>query len=489
MRAAIYVRVSTEDQVKHGYSLAEQRKACRNRAQALGAVSITEFADEGVSGGILDRPGLTELRKSVQSDELDVIIVRDPDRLSRKLSHQLILTEEIEKVKVTLDFIDFAWQDTPEGRLFYSIRGAIAEFEREKIKDRMTRGKHQKAMQGGMPIGFYNYGYIYDPEHGKVSQHQYEAAIVRDIYNWFIAEDLGVNGLAKRLNEIGIPTRKKKKWHRVVVRQILKNPVYIGKWHYKDITIPVPALVDELVWEKAQHKLSEARRLWAGKGKHEYLLSGIITCAECGNTMTGIYANWWGVQERRYTCRKHYQGTKKMGCQPVKMLLAGPIESAVWHQLSTWLDDPEALACEVTASAPQTEACMLELERLEQYMMEIDQGQEAVLDALASGLVELADRTKKRLIELKRRKERLLQRFNELLLIVNGSKGSTGRLDELRELSQGVLLRLNDLNMSEKKELVRSIVTQVMVSGRSSRGGGSQLKDIKVTVVARLPDA
>lgn len=487
MRAAIYVRVSTEDQARHGYSLAEQRDSCRNRAYSLGAVSITEFADEGISGGILDRPGLMALRQSVKANLFDMIIVRDPDRLSRKLSHQLILTEEVEKAKVTLDFIDFAWQDTPEGRLFYSIRGAIAEFEREKIKDRMTRGKHQKAIQGGIPIGFYNYGYRYDPDNGSVSEHEHEAAIVRDIYDWFISEDIGVNGLAKRLNEFGIPTRKKKNWHRVVVRQILKNPVYVGKWQYKDITIPVPALVAELVWERAQQKLKEARRLWAGKGKHEYLLSGIITCAECGNTMTGIYANWWGVQERRYTCRKHYQGAKKTGCEPVKMVLSDHIESAVWNQVSAWLHDPDALSLEVAASSQQTEACLLEQARVEKYLAEIDKGREAVLDALASGLFEVDDGMKRRLLELKRRQERLLQRQDELLSKLNG-KGITSRLDELKELSQGVLLRLNDLSRAEKKELVRSIVTRVMVVGRGSRGGGNGLGGIKVTIVARLPD-
>lgn len=488
MRAAIYIRVSTEDQVRHGYSLAEQREACRKRAYALGAVSITEFADEGISGGILDRPGLMALRKSVKDNQFDMLIIREPDRLSRKLSHQLILTEEIEKAKITLDFIDFAWQDTPEGRLFYSIRGAIAEFEREKIKDRMTRGKYQKAIQGGIPIGFYNYGYLYDPDNGSVLEHKHEAATVRDIFDWFISEDIGVNGLAKRLNEIGIPTRKKKKWHRVVVRQILKNPVYVGKWQYKDITIPVPALVDEMVWEKAQQKLKEARRLWAGKGKHEYLLSGIITCVECGNTMTGIYANRWGVQERRYTCRKHYQGAGKTGCEPVKMILADPIESVVWNQVSTWLHDQDALALEAAASFPQTEACLLEQARVEKYLAEIDQGREAVLDALASGLIDIDDGIKKRLLELKSRRERLLHRQNEILAKLNESKGINSRLDEIKELSQGILLGLHDLSMPEKKELTRSIVTRVMVAGRGSRGASNRLKDIRVTVVARLPD-
>ena len=85
MRIATYVRVSTDEQVQHGFSLAEQREACRNRAMSLGAASVVEFADEGVSGSILERPGIIALRDAVKNNQVDMIVVRDPDRLSRKL--------------------------------------------------------------------------------------------------------------------------------------------------------------------------------------------------------------------------------------------------------------------------------------------------------------------------------------------------------------------------------------------------------------------
>lgn len=135
--------------------------------------------------------------------------MRDPGRLSRRLAHQLPLTEEFERAGVRLDFLDFAWQDTPEGRMFYAIPGAIAEFEKEKIRERMGRQrKDQKARQGDIPIGFYNYGYSYHPEAGQVSILEPEAKVVRDIFAWFTAEDIGVNGVASRLNDLGVPAKK-----------------------------------------------------------------------------------------------------------------------------------------------------------------------------------------------------------------------------------------------------------------------------------------
>lgn len=488
MQAAIYVRVSTEDQARHGYSLAEQRDACYRRAVSLGAASVLAFADEGVSGALLDRPGLNALREAVREGQVDIIILRDPDRLSRKLAHQLLLTEEFEKAGVRLDFLDFTWQDTPEGKLFYSIRGAIAEFEKEKIRERMTRGKTQKAKQGGIPIGFYNYGYSYDLETGKVSVLEEEAAVVKNIFRWFIEEDLGVNGVAKRLNEQGIPTRKKKNpWHRMVVRQILTNPAYKGLWKYKGIDIPVPAIIDADTWDKAQEKLKEARRLWAGKSQQDYLLSGLVTCADCGNTMTGVYAKWWGVKDRRYTCRKHFQGTKNSGCRPAKMILAAPVEEVVWEQVCSWLQDPDSLVTATIEASPQAEEVRGELQRIERHLKEVEKGREAVLEALAAGLLELDARTKNKLGELKRRKERLEQRHKELAAALQGIEGAAGKLVEFRSLAQEVLAKLDELNFAEKKALVRALVAQVVISGRVSPGKHG-LTGVNVTVLARIPE-
>jgi site-specific DNA recombinase len=161
--AAVYVRVSTEDQARHGYSLQAQVEACRARAEALGASDVKVFADEGVSGALLARPGLNALREAVRSRAAALVVVWDPDRLSRNLSHQLLLTEEIEQARVRLEFVNFEWKSTPEGQLFYALRGAIAQYEKEKIRERTGRGRLQKARQGKLPAAFRPYGYDYDP--------------------------------------------------------------------------------------------------------------------------------------------------------------------------------------------------------------------------------------------------------------------------------------------------------------------------------------
>lgn len=97
MNAAIYVRVSTDQQAEKGYSIDTQLEACRKCAMELGAENIEEFIDDGYSGGFIDRPELTRLRESLARKEIDVVIAYAPDRLARKMIHLLIISEEIVK--------------------------------------------------------------------------------------------------------------------------------------------------------------------------------------------------------------------------------------------------------------------------------------------------------------------------------------------------------------------------------------------------------
>ncbi len=509
MRAGIYIRVSTEEQALHGYSAAEQEEAGRRRIHEIALpeepVEIYVFADLGYSGATLDRPKLTEMREWIRDGRLDLLVLRDPDRLSRKLAHQLLLTEEFEKAGLRLEFLDFEWKNTPEGRLFYSIKGAIAEYEREKIRERMMRGKLQKARQGGMPVGFTVYGYQYDPETGKVSINEDEAAVVRNIFKWFANEDIGIAGVTNRLNDLEIPTRKRTGyWHRQVVRQILVNPVFKGEWKYgkidwhtrtprpprEVITIPVPPIVDPVTWEKAQEKLREIRRLWTKQGRRKYLLSGLLTCADCGNTMGGAYIRWWGVAERRYTCRRARCVSRNQGCRPPKAIRADELEKIVWGQVKAFLCDPDTVAREAAASAPRADELRQEHRRIEKRLLEVERGREAVLDALASGLFELDVKTKAKLASLKEKRERLEARKKELEHVLRSTESAAVRMDELRTLAEGVLDRLDEMSFEEKRGLVRALIRQIVITGRPKPGRAAKsMEGVAVTVILQLEEA
>ncbi|RDV82974.1 recombinase family protein [Ammonifex thiophilus] len=472
MRAAIYVRVSTEEQALHGYSLAEQREACRKKAEELGAEAVVEFADEGHSGAVLERPGLTALREAVARGEVDLIVVRDPDRLSRKLAHQLLLTEEFERAGVRLEFVEYEWRDTPEGRLFYSIRGAIAEYEREKIRDRTVRGKLTKAKQGKIPHRFHVYGYDYDPETGEVKINEEEARILKQVFDWFVNEDIGTTGIAKRLNALGVPSKNGGKWYQTVVANVLSNPTYTGTWFFNRrdcsvprrgrdyplkpeeewIPIPVPPIIDPETFEQAQEKLKKIRRLYAGRNRPRHLLAGLATCGHCGEPMPTSAVGVWGkYYARTYACR---------GCG--NRVRADRLEPLVWEVVTSLLRDPDALMREIRRER-EDPALEQELGRVEEALERVEKGRAAVLDALSAGLLDLDEEVAARLAEIKRRREELLQRKAALEEALRAREKAERKIDDLRRRAEEFLSRLDGLEDGEKRGLVRLLVEEVLV--------------------------
>jgi site-specific DNA recombinase len=126
--AAIYVRVSTEDQGK-GFSIPTQIDACQKLAEREG-YTVPEghiLVDEGISGTTMERPGLRQMREFVHAQAIAAVIVYDPDRLSRNLGHQLLLAEEFERAGVKLLIVSHPLEQGPEGWLFFQMRGALAE--------------------------------------------------------------------------------------------------------------------------------------------------------------------------------------------------------------------------------------------------------------------------------------------------------------------------------------------------------------------------
>ena len=147
--AAIYARVSTEDQGK-GFSIPTQIEACQKLAEREGYTvpETSVLIDEGISGTTMDRPQLRKLRDLVNTRAITAVIVYDPERLSRNLGHQLLLAEEFERADVNLLIVSHPLEQGPEGWLFFQMRGALAEYERAKILERLKRGLIGRAKAG-----------------------------------------------------------------------------------------------------------------------------------------------------------------------------------------------------------------------------------------------------------------------------------------------------------------------------------------------------
>ncbi len=249
-KAAIYVRVSTQEQAQQGFSLNAQQEALENYAKALGYEISKIYRDEGKSAkDIKHRPEMVRLLEDAEKKKFSAIFIYKLDRFSRSLK-DLILT--IDKLKeIGIDFISL--QDKIEttsasGKLMFHIISAFAEFERNIIGDRTKFGMERKAKEGGFitkaPKGYklVNKKLIIDEEESKK---------VKESFEEFLNSEISLTQLAKNYNMTTAGIKK-----------LLKNTTYLGKVKFAGIESPGEhkPIIPQDLFDKVQEKLSKIIR-------------------------------------------------------------------------------------------------------------------------------------------------------------------------------------------------------------------------------------
>lgn len=351
---AIYARVSTTEQVE-GYSLIDQLSSGRSHLLAMKLTNIQEYIDDGYSGEYLERPALDRLRNDLRNKVIEHIVIYDPDRLSRNLTNQLLLADEIEKAGAKLIFVTHDYDASPEGRLFFSIRGAISAFEKAKIRERTMRGKRTKALSGKLVFNDKAFGYNYDEENSMYIINEAEAKIIRLMYDLCADKHYSLRDIMMELRSMGITNRRNKPFTLSNIHRIISNEMYAGtKWAFKYygkktsqyktkiitrpeeewIPIEVPAIVTKGIWDAAKQVLANNKLIAERNTKHEYLLRGIIKCGCCNRSMTGVCRVQKGIEYKYYICNKNMENWYlKTGKCTNSHIRAKLFEDAVWKTL------------------------------------------------------------------------------------------------------------------------------------------------------------
>lgn len=374
-RAALYARVSGDDRGKEGRNIEGQLKLGRDYALDKGYKIIAELSedDRGASGYEIDLPQLNRVREMAHNGKIDVLIVRELDRLSRNLAKQLIVEEELKRAGVRVEYVLANYDDTPEGRFQKHIRATVAEYEREKIRERMNRGRKQTIQKGNVIVsGRPPYGYRLVKQNGKAILEiiEEEARIVKLIFKWYIEETISFGKISKRLSEMKIPThsdtgtrrvccKKHKKygeWSKSTISQIVGNETYAGVWYYGKralmegrleskedlIAVQVPPIIDREIWEAAQLKKKENKRNAKRNMKNEYLFSKRVTCGICGYKMYGSSYRGEGRAYSYYRCKAKNDPELLRKCD-LPFFQTAKVDATVWNWLESILTDPIAL--------------------------------------------------------------------------------------------------------------------------------------------------
>src|SRR5262245_2681039 len=238
MEIARYVRVSTNRQ-QHTQTIEQQLARLRAAVATHPDWHLTEehiYRDDGYSGAKLNRPGLDCLRDRAAFAAFERVLITTPDRLARNFTHQLLLIDELSQRGCEVEFLDRPMSDDPHDQLLLHIRGAVAEYERTLIADRMRRGRQAKFRSGQLlPWSRAPYGYILAPERprdpNRVRLDPAQAAVVAQIFAWYTEpqQPVSLYWVAKQLSEAQLPTASGKvRWNVAKVRGILRSPVYAG---------------------------------------------------------------------------------------------------------------------------------------------------------------------------------------------------------------------------------------------------------------------
>ena len=516
---AIYARVSSEQQAEAG-TIASQVEALKQRVGEDGLHLSEElcFIDEGYSGATLVRPALERLRDLVSAGAIDRIYVHCPDRLARKYAYQVLLVDEFSRSGVEVIFLDHELGQTPEQELLLQVQGMVAEYERAKILERSRRGKRHAAHHGSVNVlggAPYGYRYVRADEGGGQAEYQIvveEARVVQQIFAWVGYDRLSISEVCRRLQHQGTPTRTgKSSWDRTTVWGMLKNPAYkgtaafgktqAGPWtpplraqrgHPEQpkraahteavptdqwIYIPVPALIDDALFDRVQEQLEENRkRQRQRKRGARYLLQGLVVCRHCGYALYGKPVSRASAKGKKRTYA-YYRciGTDayRFGGQRIchnKQVRTDLLEQAVWEDVCSLLAQPHQLEQEYQRRLTDRKKGMgaIQLEQLQTRIQKVKRGMARLVDAYTE---EWIDRNEfQTRIDQARQRLEMLQaqartqadeeaQYQELRLVIG----------ELQEFADRVKEGLEDADWDTRRQIIRTLVKQVEVDPEEVR--------------------
>ena len=513
MRVAIYARVSSDQQVEGG-TVASQLAALQARLAQDGArlEPACRFVDEGYSGATLVRPGLERLRDLVATGTLDRVYVYAPDRLARRYAYQVLLLDEFRRGGAEVVFLNRPIGVSPEDDLLLQVQGMVAEYERAQILERSRRGKRHAARRGAVSVlstAPYGYRYIDKRHGGGVARYEViedEAAVVRRMFEWLGRDRVSIGEVCRRLRQAGHRTRAGVAWQRGTVWRVLKNPAYAGRAAFGKtragplrprlrptrgscgqprrgaagyavdpaewIDVPVPAVVDPVLFAAVQEQLAENRRRSRQRsGGERYLLQGLVVCRRCGYGCHGRPGGRHSATGKPrgyayYRCSgsdRHRFGGQRM-CDNTQVR-ADLLEAAVWGEVERLLRDPARIAAEHERRLRRGGDGGLEARNLaavEAQLQRLRRGIGRLIDGYAEGLIERAEfeprvaGLRQRLASLEEQRRGLVERTrlgSQLLLIIGRLEAFAARVEQ----------NLDQLDRQQKRGLVRILVRRIEI--------------------------
>ncbi|WP_024983211.1 recombinase family protein [Brevibacillus borstelensis] len=473
MRIAGYIRVSTEEQAEKGFSLDEQRERLISYCKAMGWPAPTIYEDDGYSAKDLRRPELTRLLGDVKTEKYTLIITTKLDRLSRRLFDILSVIDYLEKHNCSYVSASESFDTTtPAGRMTLQMLGMVAEFERERISERVRDNMRAIARKGEKIISRPCFGY--NVKNGVMEINLEESLAVQQMAKWAL-EGYGAWEIAKRLNERGIATKDGNQWQDRVVRDLLKRETLVGDFVYnrtyrkgtRIFTRPEEEwirienhhdpILDRDTFDAIQ-KIFRSRKQSASRYVDEtnYLLTGLLVCTHCGGKMVGRKDSKRGKNiYYRYVCNTYM---KKGGCY-FHHLHRDDLESVIINEIKR-ITTADANNLEITVVKTNSAKKTNKTDIYEQ-LHKLDLKAQRQIEAYEDDLITAHD-LKKAKERIERDRARLLEQLKELERSDQKNGG-----DVVKQKAKRLIDDILSLDRAKSKNAIRQLIHHVDVSNAS----------------------
>ena len=412
--AAVYCRVSTDDQAERG--TIESQVEYAEKYCELNQIAIVKiYKDDGITGTIplQERPAGAELIADAKAGLFSTLLVFKLDRLGRVTRIIINAIYDLEQYNVKLKSMTEPFDTSdPSGRFLLTILAGVADLERSNILQRMQLGANRAAAAGKWLGGIVPYGYIVnDDRFLEVNETEIpgtgmsEADVIRLIFRLIAKEKMSSIAVANRLNSLGIPPSyvlrgikgKRHKhtrgiWFTGRVLCIAKNTTYYGVHRYGKrsphgrelIEREVPAIISKEIWDEAQEAMHNNQLTAMRNAKTKYLLRGLIKCAACGSTYVG--ANAKGA--RYYTCngKRMYKKLGREKCTAFAVNMDW-VESEVWKDCMQYINNPNMIVEAIAANQGKAAESARQIHLLEMQLAECENERERVMDVYRAKLI------------------------------------------------------------------------------------------------------
>lgn len=272
----VYIRVSTEEQAREGFSIENQRRSCIDYAKMNNYRVKRVFEDGGKSGRNMDRDGFQEMQEVLQTDPVDAVVILKIDRFARNVGDFSNIRKKFKEWGVVLLSVNENG-DVTEG-LVGNIFASVAEWESEVNGQRTRDALMQKFREGWQPtrppIGYRSVGG--ENERKTCEPDPYVAPIVIELFELYSTGNYSIFELQQWLSEKDIVSSTGKSLGNSTLNNILNNPFYHGliKWHGESKEGNHMPIISKELFDTCQYVLAKHRNFMSRRRKHNFLLRG-----------------------------------------------------------------------------------------------------------------------------------------------------------------------------------------------------------------------